>query len=153
CVRRRAAGFGLNPPATFVALRFTYRAAHRHHQGFWLRHSRLEWRIARRPTPGPWLIGDRGDPHLSTLRRPANDARGRSQPASAALVMARISPAIAGAAGRMGRELVRAIAASDDLALAGATERDGAKELGQDAGEIAMAGKLGVALTSEVATA
>jgi len=29
------------------------------------------------PTPGPWLIGDRSDPHLSTLRRPANDARGR----------------------------------------------------------------------------
>jgi len=67
--------------------------------------------------------------------------------------MARIPLAIAGAAGRMGRELVRAIAASDDLALAGGTERTGAKELGQDAGEIAMAGNLGAALTSDVATA
>ena len=67
--------------------------------------------------------------------------------------MARIPLAIAGAAGRMGRELVRAIAASDDLALAGGTERAGASELGQDAGAIAGAGNLGAALTSDVAAA
>ncbi|MGE3867142.1 MAG: 4-hydroxy-tetrahydrodipicolinate reductase [Hyphomonadaceae bacterium] len=38
--------------------------------------------------------------------------------------------AIAGAAGRMGRALIRAIAEADDLALAGGCERPGAAEVG-----------------------
>ena len=54
---------------------------------------------------------------------------------------------IAGAAGRMGRRLVANIAESEDLALAGATERAGSEFLGLDAGSVASVRPLGVRIT------
>jgi len=51
---------------------------------------------------------------------------------------------VAGAAGRMGTNLVRLIAESADLALAGALERAGHPRLGEDAGAIAGVKRLGV---------
>ncbi len=55
--------------------------------------------------------------------------------------------AISGAGGRMGRTLVRLVAEADDLELAGAVEAAGHDLLGTDAGEMAGAGRLGVALS------
>lgn len=56
---------------------------------------------------------------------------------------------VAGAAGRMGRALVRAIAETEGSELAGAFERPGSPALGQDAGELAGVGRLGVAITDD----
>lgn len=57
---------------------------------------------------------------------------------------------VAGAAGRMGRALVRAIAASGGkLRLGGATEPPGSPHLGRDAGELAGVGPLGVATVDD----
>ena len=57
--------------------------------------------------------------------------------------------AIAGAGGRMGRELLRAIASADaGLTLTGAFVRPGDVGVGADAGELAKAGRLGVAMAS-----
>ena len=53
---------------------------------------------------------------------------------------------VAGAAGRMGRALVEAIAGAPDLALAGALEAPGNSLLGADAGAVAGVGDLGVTL-------
>ena len=53
---------------------------------------------------------------------------------------------VVGAAGRMGRTLVRAIHETPGAALAGAVEREGSPFLGQDAGELAGLGPLGVAI-------
>ena len=58
---------------------------------------------------------------------------------------------IAGAAGRMGRRLVANIAESEDLALAGATERPGSEFLGLDAGAVAGVRPLGVGITENFA--
>jgi len=44
---------------------------------------------------------------------------------------------VAGAGGRMGRTLVRAIAGTPGLMLAGATEGEGSPLLGQDSGALA----------------
>jgi len=55
---------------------------------------------------------------------------------------------IAGAAGKMGRALVRATAEHSDLTLGAAWERSGHAALGQDAGELAGAAHLGVALSA-----
>lgn len=52
--------------------------------------------------------------------------------------------AVVGAAGRMGRELVRAVHATDGVTLAGALEKPGSIALGQDAGQLAGLGKLNV---------
>ncbi len=57
-----------------------------------------------------------------------------------------IQVAVSGAAGRMGRTLVRLIAEADDLRLVGAVEAPGHPALGTDAGTLAGAGPLGVAL-------
>ena len=57
--------------------------------------------------------------------------------------------AVVGAAGRMGRELVRAIHATDGAVLAGAIEVPGSIALGQDAGLLAGLGKLGVLITDQ----
>jgi 4-hydroxy-tetrahydrodipicolinate reductase len=51
---------------------------------------------------------------------------------------------VAGAGGRMGRTLVKAIADTDGVALAGAVEAAGAAVLGRDAGELAGLGRNGV---------
>ena len=58
--------------------------------------------------------------------------------------------AVAGAGGRMGRMLIEAVAASDDLQLAGALDMAGSPALGQDAGAF-LGRDLGVAITSDIA--
>ena len=57
--------------------------------------------------------------------------------------------AVMGAAGRMGRELVRLITATDGCVVAGAIEAPGSPFLGQDAGALAGVGPLGVTVTSD----
>ena len=56
---------------------------------------------------------------------------------------------VVGAAGRMGRTLIRAVAETQGVRLAGAVERRGAPQVGADAGELAGAGSLGVAITDD----
>lgn len=56
---------------------------------------------------------------------------------------------VAGAAGRMGRALVRAIAEAEGVTLAGAFERAGSDAIGRDAGELAGVGPLGVAVVDD----
>ncbi len=58
---------------------------------------------------------------------------------------------VAGAGGRMGRTLVKAIAETKGLALAGATEGPGSPLLGKDAGELAGTGANGVKIASDAA--
>lgn len=57
--------------------------------------------------------------------------------------------AVMGAAGKMGRELVRTIQAMDGCVLAGAIEHPGSDALGQDAGTLAGVGPLGVPITAD----
>jgi 4-hydroxy-tetrahydrodipicolinate reductase len=59
--------------------------------------------------------------------------------------------AVMGAAGRMGRELVRAIAAQPGCSVSGATEVAGSPALGKDIGELAGLGRIGVEVTSDAA--
>ena len=61
--------------------------------------------------------------------------------------MDKMKIAVAGAAGRMGRELVRAVHARAECVIVGAIEREGSLALGQDAGLLAGLGKLGVPIT------
>ncbi len=56
---------------------------------------------------------------------------------------------VVGAGGRMGRNLVRAIAETDGAVLAGAIEREGSEHLGRDAGELAGVGALGVGIVDD----
>src|SRR4051794_34382659 len=56
---------------------------------------------------------------------------------------------VAGAAGRMGRTLVRVIAASEGVTLAGAIDRAGAPELGKDSGELAGLGPNGITISPD----
>ena len=56
---------------------------------------------------------------------------------------------VVGAAGRMGRTLIRAIHETPGAALAGAVERPGSSFAGQDAGELAGVGRLGVAISDD----
>lgn len=58
--------------------------------------------------------------------------------------------AIAGAAGRMGRNLVAACHQHPELTVTVATERSGNSLLGADAGELAGVGKLGVELVDDL---
>jgi len=58
---------------------------------------------------------------------------------------------VAGAGGRMGRTLVRAIAETPGLTLGGALEGAGSPLLGQDAGTLAGIGPCGIALTGDPA--
>ena len=58
---------------------------------------------------------------------------------------------VVGAAGRMGRMLVRQASESVDCALAGATERPGSEAIGQDAGILAGIGEIGVAVGEDAA--
>lgn len=57
--------------------------------------------------------------------------------------------AVMGAAGRMGRELVRAITADPACALSGGTEAPGSPNLGRDLGELAGLGANGVPVTAD----
>lgn len=61
--------------------------------------------------------------------------------------------AVTGAAGRMGRTLIRMISESADLTLGVALERKDSEFLGADAGELAGVGPLGVMLGHDVAGA
>ncbi|WP_431049007.1 4-hydroxy-tetrahydrodipicolinate reductase [Roseateles sp. L2-2] len=63
--------------------------------------------------------------------------------------MSRLRIAITGASGRMGRMLVEAVLAADDLQLAAALDRDGSPAIGQDAGAF-LGQTTGVAISSDV---
>lgn len=56
---------------------------------------------------------------------------------------------VVGAAGRMGRTLLRAVHEANGAFVAGAVERGGAPEIGRDAGELAGIGPIGVAVTDD----
>jgi len=56
---------------------------------------------------------------------------------------------ITGAAGRMGRTLIRAIAETPGVVLVGAVERIGALELGEDAGTLAGLKPMGIQVTGD----
>jgi 4-hydroxy-tetrahydrodipicolinate reductase len=56
---------------------------------------------------------------------------------------------VAGAGGRMGRTLVKAIAETGGVVLAGAIEAPGAAVIGQDAGELAGLGPNGIAVSAD----
>jgi 4-hydroxy-tetrahydrodipicolinate reductase len=58
--------------------------------------------------------------------------------------------AVMGAAGRMGRELVRVIAAEPGCSVSGGTESKGSEALGQDLGLLAGIGQLGVTASDDV---
>lgn len=60
----------------------------------------------------------------------------------------RVRVAVAGAAGRMGRAAIRAIARESDLVLVGAIGRT--TGIGKDAGEVAGAGRLGVPVSADL---
>ena len=60
--------------------------------------------------------------------------------------------AIAGAAGRMGRNLITACHQHPELVVTVATERSGGSLLGVDAGELAGVGTIGVALVDDLAS-
>ncbi|MCX8049111.1 MAG: 4-hydroxy-tetrahydrodipicolinate reductase [Methylohalobius sp.] len=62
-----------------------------------------------------------------------------------------IRVAIPGASGRMGRALIQAIAAAEDLELTAATARSESGTIGQDAGVLAGVGELGVPIQSDLA--
>ena len=63
---------------------------------------------------------------------------------------AQIRVAIAGAGGRMGRQLIQAAMAMEGVQLGAALEREGSSLLGSDAGELAGAGKSGVTVQSSL---
>ena len=57
--------------------------------------------------------------------------------------------AVVGAAGRMGREVVRAALEDDSFELVGGVVEPGAPELGSDLGELCGAGRIGVAVAED----
>jgi 4-hydroxy-tetrahydrodipicolinate reductase len=61
--------------------------------------------------------------------------------------------AVLGAAGKMGRAIVRTIAETEGAALSAAVDRPGSAELGTDAGALAGLAPLGVKLTAELPAA
>jgi 4-hydroxy-tetrahydrodipicolinate reductase len=63
--------------------------------------------------------------------------------------MDKLKIVVTGAAGRMGRELIRAAHGREDCVLSGAVEQKGSLALGQDAGLLAGLGKLGVTITDD----
>jgi 4-hydroxy-tetrahydrodipicolinate reductase len=60
-----------------------------------------------------------------------------------------ISVVVAGAAGRMGRTILRSVHEAPDMEVCGAVEAAGHPDLGQDAGTLAGLNALGVALTHD----
>lgn len=63
--------------------------------------------------------------------------------------MSEMKLAVMGAAGRMGRALIQAIAAADGCVLAGAAERPGSDAIGTDAGRVAGLEAAGVAIIDD----
>ena len=59
---------------------------------------------------------------------------------------------VAGAGGRMGRTVIKAIAETDGVVLTGAVEAPGAAEIGRDAGELAGLGPNGIAVSTYAPT-
>jgi 4-hydroxy-tetrahydrodipicolinate reductase len=59
--------------------------------------------------------------------------------------------AVMGAAGRMGRELIRAIAAEPDCTVSGATETAGSPVLGKDIGTLAGIDPIGLTVSADAA--
>jgi 4-hydroxy-tetrahydrodipicolinate reductase len=66
--------------------------------------------------------------------------------------MAEMRLVVAGAGGRMGRTLVKAVADSNAVTLVGALEQEGSPFIGRDAGDLAGVGANGVAIGSDPAT-
>ncbi len=64
--------------------------------------------------------------------------------------MSAMTLAILGAGGRMGRTLVKLVSETEGLALGAAVERPDSAFGGQDAGDLAGAGKLGIAITDDL---
>jgi 4-hydroxy-tetrahydrodipicolinate reductase len=60
---------------------------------------------------------------------------------------------VIGATGRMGRALVRLIAEAERMELAGAATEPGDRLIGQDAGDLAQIGPLGIAITEDLGEA
>lgn len=63
---------------------------------------------------------------------------------------AQIRVAIAGAGGRMGRQLIQAASAMDGVTLGAALARDGASFIGSDAGELVGIGRLDVSIQCDL---
>lgn len=57
---------------------------------------------------------------------------------------------VAGASGRMGRAVIRAIAETDGVVLAGALDAPGSGVIGHDSGELAGLGRNGIAVSADV---
>ncbi|HKK00633.1 MAG TPA: 4-hydroxy-tetrahydrodipicolinate reductase [Desulfuromonadales bacterium] len=64
-----------------------------------------------------------------------------------------IKVAVTGAAGRMGGRIITAICEAEGTVLAGAVERPGHPQVGQDAGSLAGVGPLGVAISDSLEAA
>ncbi|MDP2620159.1 MAG: 4-hydroxy-tetrahydrodipicolinate reductase [Hyphomicrobiales bacterium] len=63
--------------------------------------------------------------------------------------MSEMKLVVVGAAGRMGRTLIRCVCETDGCALTGAIEQAGSPDLGADAGELAGIGPIGVQLGAD----
>jgi 4-hydroxy-tetrahydrodipicolinate reductase len=63
--------------------------------------------------------------------------------------MSQVRIAVAGAAGRMGRELIRMIAATPGAVVSGGTERPGSPDVGTDLGSLAGLAPIGILLTDD----
>lgn len=63
--------------------------------------------------------------------------------------MSDMALAVVGASGRMGQTLIRVITETEGVRLSGAVERQGAAEIGRDAGELAGVGALGVTISDD----
>jgi 4-hydroxy-tetrahydrodipicolinate reductase len=59
---------------------------------------------------------------------------------------------ITGASGRMGRALIEAVNEAEDLTIAATIERPGSEVVGQDAGQLAGIGSLGIPVRDELTT-
>ena len=68
---------------------------------------------------------------------------------SAAQTSSAMRLVVTGAGGRMGKALIRAIAENPDTVLSGAIVREGSPLIGQDAGEVAGAGKNGIIISAD----
>src|SRR5215468_11003919 len=66
-------------------------------------------------------------------------------------VMSDMRLIVAGAGGRMGRTVIKAIAETDGVALAGAVDAPDSILIGRDAGELAGVGRNGIAVSAEAA--
>lgn len=65
--------------------------------------------------------------------------------------MADMRIVVAGAGGRMGRTLARAVIETSGLTLAGAFEEPGSRFIGHDVGELCGVGKVGIPISSDIA--